>query len=332
MKKALITGIAGQDGQHLTEFLLSKGYEVHGIERRKSNGNPRLPEGVIIHEGDLMQTTVVDEIVKNVCPDEVYNLAAQSHVGTSFKLPEYTAEVTGLGALRLLEAIRRHCPEARYYQASTSELFGNEPAPQNEETRFKPRSPYGCAKMYAHFITVNYRESYNMHASCGILFNHESPIRGEDFVTRKITQGLARIKTGKQDCIYLGNMEAKRDWGFAGDYVKAMWQMLQAPEPDDYVIATGVSFSVRSFVEFACKHFDFVLKWKGEGVEEVGIDEKTGKEIVRIDPKFYRPAEVNFLMGDNTKAREKLGWNPETTLDELVGMMCEHDLSLEQLK
>ncbi|AOY60115.1 GDP-mannose 4,6-dehydratase [Desulfococcus multivorans] len=340
MKKALITGITGQDGAYLAEFLLEKNYEVHGIKRRASSFNTARvdhiyqdahEEGVrfFMHYGDLTDATNLIRIIQEIQPDEIYNLAAQSHVKVSFETPEYTANTDALGTLRLLEAIRILGLEkkTRIYQASTSEMYGKvQEIPQTETTPFYPRSPYGAAKVYAYWITVNYREAYNIYACNGILFNHESPIRGETFVTRKITRAVARIKLGLQDKLYLGNLDAKRDWGFAGDYVRLMWMMLQQDTPDDYVIATGETHAVREFVEKAFTAAGFDIGWAGEGVNEVGRDAATGRVLVRIDPRYFRPTEVDFLLGDPSKAREKLGWEPRVSFDELVRMMVAADL------
>lgn len=339
MKKALITGITGQDGAYLAEFLLKKGYEVHGIKRRSSLFNtdridhlyqdPHVPDrNFILHNGDLTDSTNLIRIIQQVQPDEIYNLAAQSHVAVSFEEPEYTANADGIGTLRILEAIRilGLVEKTRFYQASTSELYGLvQEVPQKETTPFYPRSPYAVAKMYAYWITVNYRESYGMYACNGILFNHESPIRGETFVTRKITRALARIKLGLQDCLYLGNLNAKRDWGHARDYIEMQWLMLQQEKPEDYVIATGVQYSVREFIEFALKEINMSITWKGEGVDEKGYDEH-GKCIVSVDPRYFRPAEVESLLGDPSKARKKLGWTPKTSFAELVAEMMREDL------
>jgi GDPmannose 4,6-dehydratase len=343
-KKALITGITGQDGAYLAEFLLKKGYEVHGIKRRTSLFNtdridhlyqdPHVSRrNFILHYGDLTDSTSLIRIVQAVQPDEIYNLAAQSHVAVSFEEPEYTANADGIGALRLLEAIRILGLEkkTRFYQASTSELYGLvQEIPQKETTPFYPRSPYAVAKLYAYWITVNYREAYGMHACNGILFNHESPVRGETFVTRKITRAIARIALGLQDCLYLGNLSALRDWGHARDYVEMQWLMLQQDKPEDFVIATGIQYSVRQFVEFAAAELGIRLRWEGEGVEERGIVEavegdenrcRVGDTIVKVDPRYFRPTEVETLLGDPTRAREKLGWTPKTTLAELVQEM-----------
>jgi len=340
MKNALITGISGQDGSYLSEFLLKKGYEVHGIKRRASSFNTQRIDHLYhdphevnvnfhLHYGDLTDTSNLVRIIQEVQPDEIYNLGAQSHVQVSFEVPEYTADTDGLGALRLLEAIRILGMEkkVRFYQASTSELYGKvQEIPQKETTPFYPRSPYAVAKMYAYWIVVNYRESYGMHASNGILFNHESPRRGETFVTRKITRAVARIKTGLQDKLFLGNLNSERDWGFAGDYVQMMWMMLQQDQPDDYVVATGVKRTVRDFVNYSFNELGIELKWSGEGINEKGIDKSTGKTLVEVDPKYFRPAEVELLIGDPTKAKEKLGWVPEVQLQELVSMMVKSDL------
>lgn len=341
MKKALITGITGQDGSYLAELLLEKGYEVHGIIRRASNFNtnridefyrdPHTKPNMFLHFGDLADTSVVDKLVREIQPDEVYNLAAMSHVKVSFDIPEYTADVTGVGVLRILEAIRNYAPKARFYQASSSEMYGKVvETPQKETTPFYPRSPYGVAKLYGYWITVNYRESYDLHLSNGILFNHESPRRGRTFVTRKITRGLANIKLGKQDLLYMGNLDSKRDWGHAKDYVEMMWLMLQQPKGDDFVVATGETHSVREFIELAASHVDIEIKWKGKGEKEVGIDKKTGKEIIKIDSQYYRPAEVDLLLGDPTKAKQVLKWKPKYTFESLVKEMVEFDLENEK--
>jgi len=345
MKKALITGINGQDGSYLAELLIEKDYEVHGIIRRSSTFNTgriehlymdelimdlKAKRKVILHYGDMTDSTNIIRLIQKIKPDEVYNLAAQSHVKVSFDLPEYTAETDGIGTLRLLEAIRICGLEGKckIYQASTSELYGKVlEIPQNEETPFYPRSPYGVAKIYAYWITKNYREAYNMFAVNGILFNHESERRGETFVTRKISLAVARIKKGIQKKLYLGNLDSKRDWGYAKDYVKCMWLMLQKDTPEDYVIATGEQHSVRDFVERAFKTVKIIIGWKGEGVEEVGYDMDTNQVLVEIDPKYYRPTEVDTLLGDPSKAKAKLGWNPnETSFEELVEIMVNHDL------
>lgn len=335
--KALITGITGQDGSYLTELLLEKGYEVHGIVRRASSFNRERIEHLIndpayhaqlkLHYGDLGDSSSINQVLKTVKPNEIYHLGAQSHVRISFDIPEYTGDVTGLGTLRILDAIRESGMTTKFYQASSSEMFGKvAEVPQKESTPFHPRSPYGVAKVYAYWATVNYRESYDMFACNGILFNHESPRRGENFVTRKITISLAQIKAGTMKSFSLGNLDAKRDWGFAGDYVKAMWMMLQAPKADDYVVATGETHTVREFVELAAKHAGMDLAWEGKGVHERGIDRKTNKPIVTIDPRFFRPAEVDLLIGDATKAKEQLKWKPEVTFPKLVEIMMDADL------
>lgn len=335
MKRAIITGITGQDGAYLTQLLLEKGYKVYGAYRRTSSVNFwRIQElGLENHENlELVEYDLTDlgasiRLLQQTQPDEIYNLAAQSFVGVSFDQPITTGEITGLGAVNLLEAIRIVNPKIRFYQASTSEMFGKVQAvPQNEETPFYPRSPYGVAKLYAHWMTVNYRESHGIFASSGILFNHESPLRGREFVTRKITDGMARIKTGKLDCLELGNMDAKRDWGFAQEYVEGMWRILQANEPDTYVLATNRTETVRDFVSMAAKAVDIDLQWQGEAEQEQGIDAKTGKVVVRVNPAFYRPAEVELLIGDPGKAERELGWKPKTTLEELCKMMVDADL------
>jgi GDPmannose 4,6-dehydratase len=339
-KTALITGITGQDGAYLAEFLLNKGYIVHGIKRRSSSFNTERIDHLyrdphernvnfFMHYGDLTDSTNLIRIIQETQPDEIYNLAAQSHVQVSFDTPEYTANSDAVGTLRLLEAIRILGLEkkTKFYQASTSELYGKvQEIPQSETTPFYPRSPYGAAKLYAYWVTVNYREAYGMFACNGILFNHESPIRGETFVTRKITMAVARIKKGLQEKLYLGNLDAKRDWGFAGDYVEAMWLMLQQDEPDDFVIATGEMHSVREFVELAFGEVGIEIEWQGEGVDEVGLDAATGDVLVEIDPRYYRPTEVELLLGNPTKAKEKLGWEAKVGLRELVKMMVEGDM------
>ncbi|MCD4716338.1 MAG: GDP-mannose 4,6-dehydratase [Desulfobacterales bacterium] len=340
MKKALITGITGQDGAYLAEFLLKKGYEVHGIKRRSSSFNTARVDHLyrdpheedvrfVMHYGDLTDATNLIRIVQDVRPDEIYNLAAQSHVMVSFETAEYTANSDALGTLRLLEAIKILGLEerARFYQASTSELYGKvREIPQSEKTPFYPRSPYAAAKLYAYWICVNYREAYNIFASNGILFNHESPLRGETFVTRKITRAVARIKLGLENGLYLGNLDAGRDWGYAGDFVKAMWLVLQQDEPDDFVIATGESHTVREFVEKAFREVDIAIEWEGKGIDETGKDSASGKTLVRIDPRYFRPTEVDTLLGDAGKARSKLGWEPTVSFDELVKMMVREDL------
>ena len=343
MKKALITGVTGQDGSYLAQLLLDKGYEVHGIKRRASLFNTNRIDHIyedphmqgrhfMLHYGDLTDSSSLIQIVQKVKPDEIYNLAAQSHVKVSFEEPEYTANSDALGTLRLLEAIRIVGLEkvTRFYQASTSEMYGLvQEIPQKETTPFYPRSPYAVAKLYAYWITVNYREAYNLYACNGILFNHESPNRGETFVTRKITRGLARIKAGLQDRLYLGNLDALRDWGHARDYVEMQWRMLQQNEPKDYVIATGEQHSVREFVDLAGGFLDMSIKWHGEGVDEKGIDEK-GNVIVAVDPRYYRPTEVQTLLGDATRARVELGWEPRVTFRELVKEMVEEDLKIAE--
>ncbi len=328
-KIALIFGITGQDGSYLAELLIEKGYEVHGIVRRASLINTHRIDPffnkIKLHYGDLTDATNIIGVIQKVQPDEIYNLGAQSHVKVSFETPEYTGQVDGLGTLRVLEAVRLLGMEkkTRIYQASTSEMFGKvQEVPQKETTPFYPRSPYGCAKLYAYWTTKNYREAYNMYACSGILFNHESPRRGETFVTRKITMGLSNISTGRQECLYLGNLDAKRDWGHAKDFVEAMWLMLQQDEPDDYVIATGQQYSVREFVDKAAPYFGLNLEWQGEGLNEVAVDKITKRTVVAVDEKYFRPAEVESLLGDPTKAKEKLGWEPTTTFDQLVEDMC----------
>ena len=325
MKVALITGITGQDGSYLAELLLEKGYEVHGIVRRSSLINTHridhIYERIHLHYGDLTDATNIIGVIKKVEPDEIYNLGAQSHVKVSFETPEYTGNVDGLGTLRILEAVRLLGMEnsVRIYQASTSELYGLvQEVPQRETTPFYPRSPYGVAKLYGYWIVKNYRESYGLHASSGILFNHESPRRGETFVTRKITRGLSRISVGEQDVLSLGNLDARRDWGHAKDFVEAMWLMLQQDEPDDYVIATGTQYSVRDFVEAAAPYFGMKIEWMGEGLNEVGYDWNTKRTVIKVDPKYFRPAEVESLLGDASKAKKKLGWEPKISFTELV--------------
>jgi len=343
-KIALITGITGQDGAYLAEFLLKKGYEVHGIKRRASSFNTDRIDHLYkdphesgvkfrLHYGDLTDSTNLIRIVQEVQPDEIYNLAAQSHVAVSFESPEYTANSDALGTLRILEAIRILGLEkkTKFYQASTSELFGKvQEIPQTETTPFYPRSPYAAAKIYGYWITVNYREAYGMYACNGILFNHESPIRGETFVTRKITRAFARIKLGLQEKVYLGNLNAKRDWGHARDYVEMQWLMLQQDEPEDFVIATGVQYSVRDFVDKAAQAVDIEIEWKGEGVEEKGYNKATGDCLVEVDPRYFRPTEVETLLGDPSKAKEKLGWVPKITLDEMVKEMVEKDIEIAE--
>ena len=333
MKTALITGITGQDGSYLAELLLSKGYEVHGIVRRSSLINTHridhIYDKINLHYGDLTDSTNLIGVIQKVQPDEIYNLGAQSHVKVSFETPEYTGQVDAIGTLRVLEAVRLLGlnEKTRIYQASTSEMFGLvQEIPQKETTPFYPRSPYGCAKLYGYWITKNYRESYGTYACTGILFNHESPRRGETFVTRKITRGLSRITSGLDDCLYLGNLNAKRDWGHAQDFVEAMWLMLQQDEPDDYVIATGTQYSVRDFVDEAAPYFGMNIVWMGKGLDEVGIDANTNRAVIRVDPKYFRPAEVETLLGDASKAKEKLGWEPKISFKELVEDMCKNGL------
>ena len=331
MKVALITGITGQDGSYLAELLLEKGYEVHGIVRRASLINTyridHIFDRINLHYGDLTDSANIVQILQKIKPDEIYNLAAQSHLKVSFELPEYTGNVDGLGTLRILEAVRILGMEktCKIYQASTSEMYGLvQEIPQTETTPFYPRSPYGCAKVYAYWLTKNYREAYGMYACTGILFNHESPRRGETFVTRKIVRGLSRISVGEQKVLYLGNLDAKRDWGHAKDYVKAMWLMLQQEVPDDYVIATGEQYSVREFVEKVAPYFGMKIEWHGSGDDEIGMDRLTKKTIIAVNSKYYRPAEVETLLGDPTKAKEQLGWEPEISFDQLVEDMCIH--------
>lgn len=339
-KRALITGITGQDGSYLAEFLLDKGYEVHGVRRRTSLFNTdRIdhlledlyePDSrIFLHYGDMTDSSSLTRIIQSVQPDEIYNLAAQSHVGVSFEEPEYTANSDALGPLRILEAIRflGLAEKTRFYQASTSELYGLvQEIPQRETTPFYPRSPYGVAKLYGYWITVNYRESYGMYACNGILFNHESPRRGETFVTRKITQALTRIKLGLQDCLYLGNLDALRDWGHARDYAEMMWLMLQQDQPEDFVIATGVQYTVRQFVEATAERLGIEITWSGSNENEIGVDQSTGKTIVAVEPRYYRPAEVETLLGDPAKAQQKLGWTPRTDFATLVNEMVDSDL------
>lgn len=340
MKRALVTGITGQDGAYLAELLLNKGYEVHGIKRRASSFNTARVDHLyrdpheadvrfFMHYGDLTDSTNLIRIIQEIQPDEIYNLAAQSHVKVSFETPEYTANTDGLGTLRILEAIRilKLENKCRFYQASTSELYGKvQEVPQKESTPFYPRSPYAVAKLYAYWITINYREAYGIYACNGILFNHESPIRGETFVSRKITRALARIHTGLQDILYIGNLNARRDWGHARDYVEMQWLMLQQDAPEDYVIATGEHFSVREFIAAAAQKLDIGIRWEGEGIDEKGFNEDTGRIIVAVDPGYFRPTEVQDLLGDAAKARQKLGWKPRITFQELVSEMVEADL------
>lgn len=341
MKKALITGITGQDGSYLAELLLEKGYEVHGIIRRSSSFNTGRIDHVyhdphergkrmFLHYGDLTDSSNLNRILEKVKPDEIYNLGAQSHVLVSFEMPEYTGNVDGLGTLRLLDAIRETGLKTKFYQAGSSEMYGKVlEIPQKETTPFYPRSPYACAKVYAHYLTMNYRESYNMFNCNGILFNHESPRRGGTFVTKKIVDGFSKIKSGKQEKLFLGNLDAKRDWGYAKDYVEAMWLMLQQDKPDDYVIATGETHSVREFAEDAGKYFGYEIKWVGEGLKEKGIDEKTGKTLIEIDSRYFRPAEVDLLIGDPSKAKQNLNWEPKVKFRDLVKLMCEAEIKEE---
>jgi GDPmannose 4,6-dehydratase len=344
MKKAFITGVTGQDGSYLSELLLEKGYEVHGLVRRSSFFNRGRIEDIRqktkssgqfqLHYGDMTDSSSLNKLIASIQPDEVYNLAAQSHVAVSFATPDYTAQVDGIGTLRILDAINNMGlkNKTRFYQASTSELYGQvAETPQNETTPFYPRSPYGVAKLYAHWITINYREAYDLFACSGILFNHESPRRGENFVTRKITMTLAQILQGNSDKLSLGNMDAKRDWGYAKDYVEGMWMMLQQDKPDDYVLATGEQHTVREFVNLAFGFCGIKLDWQGTGVNEKGVDKATGKVLVEVNPKYFRPTEVETLLGDCTKAKTQLGWAPKTSFKELVEMMIEHDLNLAGL-
>ena len=350
MKKALITGVTGQDGSYLPELLLTKGYEVHGLIRRASTFNttridyiyvdPHTPGArMFLHYGDLSDSAQLTNLVYNVAPDEIYHLGAQSHVRVSFDMPEYTGDVTGIGTTRLLEAVRRSGIKTRFYQAASSELFGTSPPPQNEETPFRPRSPYAAAKLYAYWMVVSYREGYGLFACNGILFNHESPRRGETFLTRKVTRALANILAGKQRRLYLGNLEARRDWGYAPEYVEAMWAMLQQERPEDYVIGTGESHSVREFVEAAFGYAGIEIEWRGEGIEEKGVvrsfdphrvgnDLRTGEVLIEIDPRYFRPAEVEHLLADASKARRELGWEPRVTFQDLVKIMVDCDLEL----
>lgn len=343
-KIALITGITGQDGSYLAELLLEKGYQVHGIMRRASTFNTKRIDHIfqdpheshkrlILHYGDLTDSSNLSRLIESIKPDEIYNLAAQSHVRVSFDMPEYTGDVVALGTLRLLDAIRESGVKTKFYQASSSEMYGMvQHIPQTEETPFYPRSPYGVAKVYGYWITRNYRESYGLFACNGILFNHESPRRGETFVTRKITRGLVRIKLGLDKVLYLGNLESKRDWGYAKDYVEGMWMMLQQDEPDDYVLATNETHTVREFVEVAAKILGFDLKWRGKGLKEVGYDAKTGKTIIKIDPNYFRPAEVDLLIGDYSKAKTKMGWEPKVTFKELTKLMIQSDMKREKAR
>ena len=335
VKKALITGITGQDGSYLAELLLEKGYRVHGLVRRSSSPNLQRIEHLLcndndkisLHEGDLSDSSSIERLVDTIQPDEIYNLGAMSHVKVSFEVPEYTANVDGVGVLRLLEAMRKNCPHSRFYQASTSELYGKvQQVPQSETTPFYPRSPYAVAKLYAYWAVVNYREAYNLFACNGILFNHESPRRGETFVSRKITLAATKIAAGLQDKLVLGNLDAKRDWGYAKDFVEGMWLMLQQDTPEDFVLATGETTTVRAFVELAFKELGIALEWKGRGVDERGYDCSSGRLIVEVSPEFFRPSEVDLLIGDPSKARKKLGWHSKTPLAELVRVMVASDL------
>lgn len=333
MKKALITGITGQDGSFLTEILIEKGYEVHGIIRRASNFNTDRIEHLMghpqltLHHGDLADSANLNKLLATIQPDEIYNLGAQSHVAVSFEVPEYTAQVDAVGTLRLLDAMNNHCPKAKFYQASTSELYGLvQEVPQKETTPFYPRSPYGVAKLYGFWITKNFRESYNLFACNGILFNHESERRGKTFVTRKVTIGLSEIHHGLRKTLKMGNIDALRDWGYAKEYCEMMWRMLQHPTPEDFVVATGKTYTVRDFITRAAKHVDMDIVWEGEGVDEKGIDAKTGNVIIEIDPRYFRPAEVELLVGDATKAKELLGWEAQTDLDALISIMMKNDL------
>ena len=352
MKRALITGITGQDGSYLAELLLEKGYEVHGLIRRASTFNtdridhiyqdPHLPEARLqLHYGDLSVSGQMADLIYNIQPDEIYHLGAQSHVRVSFDMPEYTGDVTGLGTVRILEAIRKTGVKTRFYQASSSEMFGGAPAPQSEQTPFEPRSPYAAAKVYAYWLVKNYREGYGLFASNGILFNHESPRRGETFVTRKITRAIARIRLGLQGKLYLGNLEARRDWGFAPEYVEAMWLMLQQDSPDDFAIGTGESHSVREFCQLAFKEAGIQLEWRGSGIEEVGVlassakslPPRLGDVVIAIDPRYFRPTEVEFLLADISRARKEIGWEPKVTFEEVVQIMVSADIkALEELR
>jgi GDPmannose 4,6-dehydratase len=339
MKKALITGITGQDGSYLTELLLEKGYEVHGIIRRASNFNTERIDhllsnpNLILHHGDVTDSANLNQLLSKLKPDEIYNLAAQSHVQVSFEVPEYTAQVDAVGTLRILDAMMTHCPNSRLYQASTSELYGKvQEIPQTEKTPFYPRSPYGCAKIYGFWIIKNYRESYGLYACNGILFNHESERRGKTFVTRKVTIALSEISVGLRSILKMGNLDSQRDWGYAKEYVEAMYLMLQQEKPEDFVIATNKTYTVREFITRAAKHVGFDLAWEGEGIDEKGIDRNSGKVIVEIDPRYFRPAEVDLLIGDGTKAKELLGWEPKVQLDELIQIMMQHDLADAQQK
>ena len=336
MKKALITGVTGQDGSYLSRFLLEKGYEVHGIRRRSSSFNTgridslyndphRSDSKFFLHYGDLTDSNSISQVLSRVAPDEVYHLGAQSHVGLSFENPEYTANVNALGTLRILEAIRLNGKECKFYNAATSEMFGNSPQPQNENTLLSPASPYGTSKLFGYWMTKNYREAYGLHATNGILFNHESPVRGETFVTRKIVRGLKAVKTNTQDFLYLGNLDAMRDWGFAGEYVELMWKMLQMPYGDDYVVGTGRSISVRSFVELVAHELTIPIRWDGSGANEVGIRTDTNQIIIKIDKEYYRPNEVNFLLADSAKVFKTFNWKPEMSVEKLVQLMVKEE-------
>lgn len=343
-KKALITGITGQDGSYLAEFLLEKGYEVHGIIRRSSTFNTSRIDHIFqdpheshkrlfLHHGDVADSSNISRLIEKVKPDEIYNLAAQSHVRVSFDIPEYTGDVVAIGTLRLLDAIRETGIKTKFYQASSSEMFGLvQEVPQTETTPFYPRSPYGVAKVYGYWITKNYRESYDLFACNGILFNHESPRRGETFVTRKVSRGLARIKLGIDSTLYMGNLDSKRDWGYAKDYVEGMWMMLQQDKPDDYVLATNETHTVREFIEVAAKRLGFDLEWRGKDINEEGIDKKTGNVIIKIDPAYFRPAEVDLLIGDPAKAKKMIGWEPKVKFEELVEIMVDADLEKQSAK
>ena len=338
-KVALITGVTGQDGAYLSRFLLKKNYEVHGIKRRSSSFNTGRLESIyidphekkpnfVLHYGDLTDSSNLIRIIQKIKPDEIYNLGAQSHVQVSFETPEYTANSDALGTIRMLEAVRtlNMLDKVKFYQASTSEMFGKSPPPQNEKTIFQPRSPYAASKLFSYWVTVNYREAYGLFASNGILFNHESPLRGETFVTRKITRAVASILKGKQKKLWLGNLDAKRDWGHAKDYVEGMWKILQHNQAEDFVLATGKSFSVREFCQIAFKEIGIILKWSGDGIKEVGKDDANGKVLVQIDKRYFRPTEVNYLEGDASKAREKLGWAPKISLESMIAEMVQSDI------
>lgn len=339
--KALVTGITGQDGSYLAELLLEKGYEVHGLIRRASTFNTKRIDHLYVdshvngvklflHYGDLSDSSSVYKLLNKIKPDEIYNLGAQSHVKVSFEIPEYTSNITGLGTLRILDAVKELGLKSKFYQASSSEMYGKVmETPQTETTPFYPRSPYGCSKVFGYWVTKNYRESYGIFASNGILFNHESPRRGETFVTRKITRGLAKIKLGLEECLYLGNLDSKRDWGYAKDFVEGMWRILQHDKPSDFVLATGETHTVREFVEESCKFFGFNLVWKNKGLQEQGEDTNTGRVIIKVDQKYFRPAEVDLLLGNPNKAKDELGWEPKTAFKDLVKLMCEHDLESE---